>query len=1622
MSSILNALRSAPTPTRHFTSLQIVASSKSQSAAGFNPEHHPVILQQLVESLSPDSFVTSSSEASTNTTTAAVKDSLSGKTLTSQASHRQTGSQAQGGLYSTGSYYNRFIPLFQPNKSDPSRFSTSDIMGEMITDDGTHTQLPSSRYAAVLSQTPHTLSESALHIRSKKNNIHFSSSKNERATEDFELQERQVGEHKDTVHWTQRPEHKQTLLSHGRHNYGRPPQSSSLALNADNAVENFRVVPSHDSGAKTKVASGAGVQASSARHIIEQDPTRLQQIRSSVFEFLRGRFSAHEYTVPRLFVVLHDNDDSNLDNGAATTTPTPTSTATTHSQGPHYRLYFLCECNASFTLPLGSGLNHLHIAKHVGYRIDPARQDEFFKRYGTMVLALLYYLKYGHDPSADMSLSFAQQQGQGIHSQQQQQQQQSFDIDEADLEKVGKVSSLRRADLPDSISVDVDARFDRMIEFLEGFRTVHSESGRYTQTDRSPRRNNSNIRDDDNNNDDDDGGGGGGEECENENEHKEDTKLDGLVSLSDLHHLYSFLGIANINTRLQSGQLGNLYRISNIKGQVSWVCVYHFRWTFLERNIDDFERWVVARRGHFDKQSGSVSITLFSRAHTRTFCSWIVNKVAPSLVEAHIKLGWDFGKKDLWRLAVALANSTVTILSLDGCSYAEDSNYKIFHKKYDPILYLLTHGQLHSLQLSRFPSLFRRLSSRSIKAPSLRRLEFGHGMDVSSKGRRALSHLLSSCTSLQELVLPGFSITDQHVQAIVSGIRTISSLNTLDLSDTQLNDSAAIVLAQGLYSTHITQLDLSKNELLSDTSAARIIRAVGPRLTSLKMAQTGFGDQAAAALAKSMDGISFSNTLQDQLEFQNRFDFVAITGGHRSGIRFGMDSPLLAVPYRTTKLSPKSRRKTQSKGNLIYLDIEDNQCTQEGFKALAKVKSRLYFVYLNLSGSKDLDDNVCAQILDRVASPVMMTLRLACTGFGSLSAKSLARAILAEPPMASGLYKRMSGPCQLEELDLQACAIDSEGLSILRYALAKSQALSYMKDLDLGHCGHLQDQEVQQLLKAILIPNGTARPLASSETERHNRTKLGSHYLTVIPANIESRDSSSSGSSQTSSIDSGIEDRRHSLPRSNSDPIPQSGIHGGESMEAEHPLKAILVPASGFFTNLRQLDLKSTHIGDDCAWLLAQAIAQPNTMLMSLTILDPVNMTMQGICWIVDGMCENMTIQEFGIGKSNPGVNQTDLELFGSGLVAMMEINKVVRSLTTLGAPLGAVAKGLLLNQTLHSVYLIRSKGQLEDMQLMGQALSFTRSLLVYWMGGSDESLLGPLHQQMRYQRAVECHQSQDIANLAGPTMATTSSPSTLQQQSDLEQKHKETQHENMYRRFDLLHDQDDQLQREQQQQKQQHQERKYQHELYQQHRLQNRQHQQRHKHPHLQHQSTQQTLRTYGGFLPREIRSALKAAFIFQTRPSPSYEEEEDQIETSIHRANSMNGPRAMNNGNGGGAGGNLSLWMRNPIIEGIRRNHSLIKVTLDSTTPHSPGGNRASLEDSATPGLSRTSSRSNGPTHDLSLHELQQLQHQQQQQMHKKVNANRKTLKERGRVGWEELRLLGVDDDVIREVCEDL
>ncbi|KAG9324003.1 hypothetical protein KVV02_003482 [Mortierella alpina] len=1331
----------------------------------------------------------------------------------------------------------------------------------------------------------------------------------------------------------------------------RPLQQTQHTGNIQKTVEDL-----HVSSLSSKPASGS-CQGSSRTvrraSSTPQEAARLERVRATVRTFLNKRFSAHEYTVPRLFVVLPEAADVDRP-------PKESSNKNEQSTAPD----------------------------------APQQRPQ-------------------HPESSD-----------------------------ACVKKVEKISNLKRSDLPDSIGAQVDLKVNRMIEYLERHQGKQRDTAGGVHDQQKLEEENATVADH-----------GAVKDSTDE------ETLQGLVSLADLHQLYSFLGIANVNRRLQSGQLGNLYRISNVRGQVSWVCVYHYRWTFLEKNIDEFEHWIVTRRGLFDKQSGSVMITLVSRAHTRTFCSWISNKVAPSLVEVHLKLGWKFGKKDLWRIAKALAHSTVTVLSLDGCSFAEDSSYMALHKKYDPILHLLTHGQLQSLELLRLPALFARLSQKHVKATSLKRLEFGQGMEVDTKDRGSLSQLLASCSSLKELILPGFPVTDIHIQAILSGIRPRGSLATLDLSNSHLNDGGAILLAQGLFNTTICNLDLSRNERLSDVGAARVIRAVGPRLTSLKMAHTGFGDLAAVALSRSMEGISFTNTLRDQLQLQHRLDIAALTAGHRPGVRLMIDPALVPIPANAQQ-EPREKE-TRATCHLVYLDIENNQCSVQGFQALAKIKARLHLVYLNLASSRGLEDQECALILSRLVSSEMGILRLACTGFGDRSAHSLAKALLEHPVKPNSSKFRTSGSCQLEELDLQACPVGPKGFSALYGALGRIGAASCLRVLDFGHCGSLQDMVAQQFLKLLVIPNSidrvTPKP-AVSVRKWSSQSVAGSRSTTAIAGLAAQGNSSTNGpTSEDANRDDGLLGARRGsrtlLSRSDSVPAISTlrsekfDMDEGDStfsaQELTRPPMTKLPSADGFFTNLRELDLKSTLIGDETAWTLAQALVQPWIMLGTLTILDPMTMSVQGLCWIVDALCENLTVQELGIGKSSV-LFQSELDLFGAALVNLMEVNKRIRSLTTLGTPLGSIAKGLLLNQNLHSVYLIRSRGQFEDLQLLGQALAFNRSLLVFWMGGSDETLLGvPTPTMEDYGMegtGINALSSQQLQSEAHQQQ---------RQQEQQEQQQQQQQNQNMYRNFHLLHQQHAQLEQPSQQYQQRHQPNGYQRQQQQQ-QQQSRPHRARIYHHH-------------GPSMSQRIGSMIKTTFSLHSKESLGLGGRHRTHTQNDHktRGGTASGSRispsstptptrdqthAIHKAGPSSTAANFSLtghWTRNPVLEGIRRNHSLIKVTLDIVSPmaglsspmrsgtddemdrgsgNGAGGGGGGGMRGAEPGLSSHRANTGGSSIAADGYQLQQLQLMQQQQLNKKIQANRKLLRDRGRVGWEELKLLGVDDDVIREVCSEV
>ncbi|KAF9357467.1 hypothetical protein BGX34_009362 [Mortierella sp. NVP85] len=84
-------------------------------------------------------------------------------------------------------------------------------------------------------------------------------------------------------------------------------------------------------------------------------------------------------SIPRLFILL----------------PEPTGTVDGQERpcSLQFRLYFLCECGAH-TMPKDFNEPHeVHLAEYHGYKLD--KQDEFIRKYGRYILAMLYMAKYG---------------------------------------------------------------------------------------------------------------------------------------------------------------------------------------------------------------------------------------------------------------------------------------------------------------------------------------------------------------------------------------------------------------------------------------------------------------------------------------------------------------------------------------------------------------------------------------------------------------------------------------------------------------------------------------------------------------------------------------------------------------------------------------------------------------------------------------------------------------------------------------------------------------------------------------------------------------------------------------------------------------------------------------------------------------------------------------------------------------------------------------------------------------------------------------------------------------------------------------------------------------------------
>ncbi|KAK3821161.1 MAG: hypothetical protein J3Q66DRAFT_438072 [Benniella sp.] len=111
----------------------------------------------------------------------------------------------------------------------------------------------------------------------------------------------------------------------------------------------------------------------------QQALDRLAIIQSRIESVIAQTYELHEYTIPRLFIVLPKSEGlSGKFKGIFS---------------EQFRLYFLCECGAHTMSEDAKVPHQIHLAKHDGYDLD--KPSAFFDRYGSYVLTLMHMIKYG---------------------------------------------------------------------------------------------------------------------------------------------------------------------------------------------------------------------------------------------------------------------------------------------------------------------------------------------------------------------------------------------------------------------------------------------------------------------------------------------------------------------------------------------------------------------------------------------------------------------------------------------------------------------------------------------------------------------------------------------------------------------------------------------------------------------------------------------------------------------------------------------------------------------------------------------------------------------------------------------------------------------------------------------------------------------------------------------------------------------------------------------------------------------------------------------------------------------------------------------------------------------------
>ncbi|KAK5809089.1 hypothetical protein F5H01DRAFT_56358 [Linnemannia elongata] len=487
----------------------------------------------------------------------------------------------------------------------------------------------------------------------------------------------------------------------------------------------------------------------------------LVALQQQVHAVLTQSYELHEYSSPRLFIVLPEVDYQGYN-------PLTILSSHTHQK---FRLYFLCECGLH-TRPTGPNqANYVHVARHEGYEIT--RPNEFFRKYGPRTLQMLRILKGG--------LTIA-----GM--------------------VIPALKTIAAIDLPGGVLKDLDARVTDSIRYLDQYHSgldknapgMDNGGGLTNKVNVSQLASSIPATD------------------------GSQTVIDALFQESfiqmegaDLRRLQSFL-----KRRDQDAAHGNLFRTVDAQGHVRWICLDHYRATYHQRQDREFENEIKLNRGVYDKHLGIVKITLSSGEAFDRFMGAMTRAGAFNELEISLR---NYSYQELKMLAESLKKTNISKLTLTCHEYREIAS--MGKKKLLGILRMMTAGKVRYFHFKDIKDLIpSRGLTIPKELPYVRSLELteislkdGHELlgdllsvctnlsilrltDVSLKSTRLVSVLkgLLGCRQLTVLSLCNCDISEAHSAILASHLGRYASLKELDLGHNYLDDAGCCAVIEAV--------------------------------------------------------------------------------------------------------------------------------------------------------------------------------------------------------------------------------------------------------------------------------------------------------------------------------------------------------------------------------------------------------------------------------------------------------------------------------------------------------------------------------------------------------------------------------------------------------------------------------------------------------------------------------------------------------------------------------------------------------------------------------------------------------------------------------------------------------